>query len=122
MATPPRTPHAPPTREHSPTIDSPPPQIPQEEPFHPTPSGAVTITAAPPLPPEAPKGENHQKPVMEAGEAEQSAGQAAMELFAERTKAEEDAGKAAVTRYQQQRPQPAPNAPVTNVHGVPEAR
>jgi len=122
MATPPRTP--PPTRPttHSQPVHHEPAHIPPEEPFHPTPSGAVIITAAPPLPSEEPKGESHQKPVMEAGEAEQNAGQVAMELFASRTKAEEDAGKAAVARYQQQRPQPAPNAPATNIHGVPEAR
>jgi hypothetical protein len=119
MATPPRTP---PTREHPPTIHSQPPDPEQEQTFRPSPSGAVTITAAPPLPPEEPKGTDHQKPIMPAGEAEQGAGQAAMELFAERTKAEVNAGKEAVARYQQQRPQPAPNAPTTNIHGVPEGR
>lgn len=106
MATPPVKPtttHAPNTppkpaqgsvdpREH-PSASSPP--------HAPTPSGAVVIQNAPPLPMEHPGAESGQKPALESSEVEQAAGKVAMDMWKKRQEAEEEAGKAAVKRHTQ---------------------
>ena len=97
MATPPvkpattHTPNA--TRPAQGSVD------PNEHPPVATPSGAVIIQNAPPLPTEHPSAENGQKPVLESSEVEQQAGKAAMDVWKKRQEAEEEAGRLALKRH-----------------------